>query len=130
MKAEVEEMAVNGLAIVTGVGLSEHDHIGVVGSCVKPNCEPQTSRTAERQTPKEAVKRDADGVYPVLMRFKQEMEQSEERREQNCSWPEANALGQCCERIAPEQKFFCEAQGEHRHRPCNSIEKDLPAWQG
>jgi hypothetical protein len=64
-------MAGNGLAIVAGVGLSENHHVGVVRSGVKTYGEPQTPCAAQRQAPKDAVKSNADRVYPVLMRFKE-----------------------------------------------------------
>src|SRR5258707_8417076 len=118
-------MAGNGFAIVAGVGLSEYHHVGVVGSGVKTYCEPQTPCAAQRKAPKDAVKTNADRVYPVLMRFKEEVEESEDRREQNCGRPETNALGQRFERIAPEQKFFCKAQCEHRRGPCSRVKKKL-----
>lgn len=73
VKADIEEMARNGLAIIAGVGLSKDDHVGIVRSRVKPHCEPQTPRTAKRQAPKDAVKSNADRVDPVFMRFKEEM---------------------------------------------------------
>ncbi|HJZ64332.1 MAG TPA: hypothetical protein VKD70_08445 [Candidatus Acidoferrum sp.] len=40
MKANVEQMPGNGLAVVAGVGLGEDDHVCVIGSRVKTDCEP------------------------------------------------------------------------------------------
>ena len=97
-------MTGNGLSIVAGVGLSEYHHVGIVGSGVKTYCEPQTPCAAQRQAPKDAVKSNADRVYPVLMRFKEEVEKSEDRREQNCGRPETNPLGQRFERIAARNR--------------------------
>src|SRR5205823_3355035 len=127
--AEVKQMAGNGLAIVAGVGLSENHHVGVIGRGVKTYCEPQTPCASQRQAPKKAVKSNADRVDPVFMRFKEEVEEPEDRREENCCRPEANSLGQRFERIAPKQKFFRRAQSEHRRSPCSRVKKKLPNRQ-
>lgn len=111
------------------MGLPSLPELGSVRSGVKTYCEPQTPCAAQRQAPKDAVKSNADRVYPILMRFKEEVEESENRREQNCSRPETNALAQRCERIAPEQKIFCKAQGKHRRGPCNRVKKKLATRQ-
>src|SRR4051812_5062734 len=46
VKAEVKQMAGNGLAIVAGVGLSENHHVGIIRGGVKTYRKPQTSGAA------------------------------------------------------------------------------------
>ena len=83
VKAQVEQMSGEWFAIIAGVRLGEHDHVGIIGRGVKPDCEPQAAGAAQRQTPEKAVERDTDRIDPIFMRFEDKVNQREDRGENN-----------------------------------------------
>src|SRR5215472_14720291 len=79
VKAEVEQMAGDGFAVITGIGFSENDHVSVVGRGVKSHGKPKAAGSSQCQAPEKTIERNAGRVDPVLMRFEDEMDESEDR---------------------------------------------------
>src|ERR1041385_5962507 len=106
-----------GLAMIASVGFGENDHVSVVGRSVKSHGKPQAARAPESKRPEHAIKSNAERIDPVFLGLEEEVAETKEGREENCSRPEADGFGQRLQRVAAEHELFCKANGEHGNGP-------------
>jgi hypothetical protein len=68
------------LAVISGFRLREQHHVCVVGHRMEPDCEPQSSRAPQRETPEQSEEAHVQAVHPVLHGLEKTVDRAENGR--------------------------------------------------
>src|SRR5713226_4160373 len=93
---------------------------------MRANGEPEISRPPQSGRGKQRKKSRANYADAALARV-QTMSQGKARGQDDRRRPEADAFGQCAQKVAPKKVFFHQSHGQERQKPQNAPVDELPA---